>query len=59
MRANFDYTPQDNEELELRKGDIITVIDKRDPNWWTGECSRNNRVYRGVFPITYTSPLTG
>ena len=58
MRANFDYTPQDNEELELRKGDIITVIDKRDPNWWTGEISRNNRVHRGVFPITYTSPLT-
>ena len=58
MRANFDYTPQDNEELELRKGDIITVVDKRDPNWWTGEITRNNRCYRGVFPITYTSPHT-
>ena len=58
--ANYDFAPQDNEELEFRRGEIITVVEKKDPNWWTGEIMRdNNRVCRGYFPMTYVSPYTG
>jgi len=58
MRANYDFVPNDMEELELKKGDVITVLDKPDPNWWKGEITRGNGVYRGLFPITYTIPIT-
>ena len=56
--ANYDFQPQDPEELELKRGDIITVLDKKDPNWWMGELMRGSRVCRGVFPKTYVSPYT-
>ncbi len=59
MIANYDFKPQDAEELELKRGDIISVVDKGDPNWWTGELVRNGRLVRGVFPATYVSPYNG
>ena len=57
--ANYDFRPQDAEELELSRGDIITVTDRSDCNWWQGEIMRNNRMQRGVFPATYVSTYTG
>ena len=54
--GNYDFKPQDQEELELKKGDIITVINKSDPHWWTGEITRGHKACRGVFPATYVSP---
>lgn len=56
--ANYDFKPHDPEELEMKRGDIITVLDKKDPNWWMGELSRNNKQVRGLFPKTYVSPYT-
>ena len=56
--ANYDFKPQDQEELELHRGDIITIIDKKDPNWWMGEIIREHRICRGLFPKTYVSPYT-
>ena len=32
--------------------DVITVTDKTDQHWWTGELG--NR--RGLFPATYVTP---
>ena len=57
--ADYDFKPADKEELEMKRGDIITVIKKKDPNWWEGEIQRGNRTLRGVFPQTYVSPYTG
>ena len=59
VMANYDFRPQDAEELELSRGDIITVTDRSDCNWWQGEIMRNNRMQRGVFPATYVSPYNG
>lgn len=56
--ANYDFHPQDPEELELKRGDIITIIEKRDENWWTGEIMRGNKIVRGLFPQTYTTAYT-
>lgn len=41
----YDYEAQAPDELELKKGDVVTVLSK-DEGWWTGEIK--GRV--GVFP---------
>jgi growth factor receptor-binding protein 2 len=56
--ASYDFKPQEAEELELKRGDIISVLDKKDPNWWMGEIVRGNQAFRGLFPKTYVSPYT-
>ncbi|XP_074605573.1 growth factor receptor-bound protein 2 drk [Brevipalpus obovatus] len=52
VQAMYDFTPQENGELEFRRHDIITVIDRSDQNWWEGEISGR----RGYFPATYVEP---
>ena len=47
--ASHDYEPQESGELRLRKGDIITVLDKCDQNWWIGSCNDQE----GMFPVSY------
>jgi len=56
--ASYDFKPSDPEELELKRGDIVTVLDKKDPNWWMGELIRGTQTHRGLFPKTYVSPYT-
>ena len=51
-KALYDFIPQEHGELEFRRGDVITVTDKADQHWWTGELG--NR--RGLFPATYVTP---
>ena len=48
--AAFDFEPQEDGELRLRKGDKITVLDKSDANWWKGETA-DKKV--GMFPVPY------
>ena len=52
VQALYDFTPQEFGELEFRRGDVITVTDKSDQHWWTGEVGNK----RGLFPATYVSP---
>jgi len=56
--ASYDFKPQEAEELELKRGDIVSVLDKKDPNWWMGEVIRGTQTSRGLFPKTYVSPYT-
>jgi len=49
VQALFDFTPQEDGELEFKRGDIITVTEKSDENWWQG--TLNGRS--GMFPSTY------
>jgi hypothetical protein len=51
VKRNFFFF-QEQGELEFRRGDVITVTDKADQHWWTGELG--NR--RGLFPATYVTP---
>jgi len=52
VQAMYDFQPQEPGELEFRRGDIITVIDRSDQNWWEGEIGAR----RGYFPATYALP---
>ncbi|EPZ36842.1 SLA1 and SHD1 interacting domain-containing protein [Rozella allomycis CSF55] len=33
-RCLFDYCEANNEELSFREGDLVTIYDTRDDNWW-------------------------
>ena len=52
VQALYDFMPQEHGELEFRRGDVITVTDKSDQHWWTGELGTR----RGLFPATYVTP---
>ncbi|VDP16871.1 unnamed protein product [Soboliphyme baturini] len=52
VQAMFDFTPQEAGELEFKRGDIITVTDKSDENWWEGMLKNQ----KGMFPSTYVCP---
>jgi hypothetical protein len=56
--ADYDYTPSQDTELELRRGDVITVIDNNDPDWWDGRLERDGAVLRGFFPSNYVSKIS-
>lgn len=49
--ARFSYHAENEDELSLKEGDIITVIEKEleDVGWWKGEI--NGRI--GVFPDNF------
>uniref|UniRef100_A0A915E7C5 Uncharacterized protein n=1 Tax=Ditylenchus dipsaci TaxID=166011 RepID=A0A915E7C5_9BILA len=34
VQALFDFTPQEEGELPFQRGDIITVTNREDDNWW-------------------------
>ncbi|PAV81341.1 hypothetical protein WR25_09326 [Diploscapter pachys] len=53
VQALFDFNPQEDGELAFKRGDIITLINKDDQNWWEG--TLNSR--RGMFPATYVCPF--
>ena len=56
MVAKYNFNAKESGELSLRKNDVVTVIDKSHPNWWTGEMVKNGKQQRGRFPRTYVVP---
>lgn len=55
-RVIFPYVKEHEDELELQKGDIITVLCKEleDKGWWKGELNGNT----GVFPDNFVELLS-
>lgn len=47
--AQFNFEPQEPGELRFRKGDVITIMDNSDANWWKGQCHGET----GLFPASY------
>ncbi|XP_064261262.1 intersectin-1 isoform X2 [Passer domesticus] len=50
----YDYSAQNDDELAFSKGQIITVLNREDPDWWKGEV--NGHV--GLFPSNYVKLTT-
>jgi hypothetical protein len=51
VKALFDFKPQEENELEFKKGEIIEVVEKDDANWWRGRLGDRE----GLFPANYVS----
>jgi hypothetical protein len=48
--AVYDYAPQQEDEMELRAGDTITIVEKLDDAWWRGMTTDGRH---GLFPANY------
>uniref|UniRef100_A0A8D0LBE1 Sorbin and SH3 domain containing 1 n=1 Tax=Sphenodon punctatus TaxID=8508 RepID=A0A8D0LBE1_SPHPU len=55
-QALYSYVPQNDDELELRDGDIVDVMEKCDDGWFVGT-SRRTRQF-GTFPGNYVKLMS-
>ena len=55
-RALFGYQRQNDDELTLKEGDIVTIVSKEsdDKGWWRGELA--GKV--GVFPDNFVEIIS-
>ncbi|XP_004452853.2 CD2-associated protein isoform X4 [Dasypus novemcinctus] len=49
----FEYMPQNEDELELKVGDIIDINEEVEEGWWSG--TLNNKL--GLFPSNFVKEL--
>ncbi|NWV02445.1 CD2AP protein, partial [Ptilonorhynchus violaceus] len=49
----FEYIPQNEDELELKLGDVIDIIDEVEEGWWSG--TLNGKA--GLFPSNFVKEL--
>ncbi|KAG7208432.1 hypothetical protein KM043_014662 [Ampulex compressa] len=54
-RALYNYRPQNEDELELKEGDTVYVMEKCDDGWYVGSSQRTG--YFGTFPGNYVERL--
>eukprot|EP00026_Physarum_polycephalum_P002600 Phypoly_transcript_02607.p1 GENE.Phypoly_transcript_02607~~Phypoly_transcript_02607.p1 ORF type:complete len:872 (+),score=218.83 Phypoly_transcript_02607:31-2616(+) len=54
VRALYDFEAENEDELNMRQGDIVTVLSKEDDNWWEGELPTGAR---GKFPTNYVEVI--
>uniref|UniRef100_A0A3Q2QR74 Osteoclast-stimulating factor 1 n=1 Tax=Fundulus heteroclitus TaxID=8078 RepID=A0A3Q2QR74_FUNHE len=52
VRALYDFTAEEDDELGFCAGDVIDVLDRSDQSWWRGRL----RGQSGLFPANYTIP---
>jgi hypothetical protein len=53
FRALYNYAPQNDDEVELKEGDIVYVMEKCDDGWFVGTSQRSGIF--GTFPGNYVS----
>lgn len=55
-KALFAYDAENDDELSLQEGDVITVVSKEveDAGWWLGELNGK----RGVFPDNFVTAIS-
>ncbi|CAB4067314.1 unnamed protein product [Lepeophtheirus salmonis] len=49
----YNFKPRHADELDLKAGQMLTVIDTSDKDWWKGKCLGSI----GFFPSTYVNKL--
>lgn len=49
----YDYTAQINDELSFKAGDLITVTDQSDGEWWKGHLEKEKNGVEALFPANY------
>lgn len=52
--AMYDYTAANQDELNFTKGQLISILDKTNPDWWKGEVGG----VTGLLPTNYVKMTT-
>lgn len=52
-KALFDYIPQNEDELELKVGDVLDITEEVEEGWWSGAISGRS----GLFPSNFVKEL--
>ncbi|KAL7863170.1 hypothetical protein SRHO_G00121540 [Serrasalmus rhombeus] len=55
FQAVYNYMPRNEDELELKEGDIVDVMEKCDDGWFVGT-SRRSKFF-GTFPGNYVKRI--
>lgn len=58
VKAIYDFSGENPNELNLCAGDVITVIEEIDQGWWKGELfDANGNRQQGLFPSNYVEEI--
>ncbi|KAF3849487.1 hypothetical protein F7725_019206 [Dissostichus mawsoni] len=52
-KSLFDYQPQNEDELELKIGDIVDITEEVEEGWWSGNANGKS----GLFPSNFVKEL--
>ncbi|XP_029281165.1 CD2-associated protein [Cottoperca gobio] len=52
-KSLFDYQPQNEDELELKVGDVIDITEEVEEGWWNGTVNGKS----GLFPSNFVKEL--
>uniref|UniRef100_A0A3B5K6H4 Sorbin and SH3 domain containing 1 n=1 Tax=Takifugu rubripes TaxID=31033 RepID=A0A3B5K6H4_TAKRU len=55
FQAMYSYVPQNEDELELKEGDLVSVMEKCDDGWFVGTSKRTKQF--GTFPGNYVKEV--
>uniref|UniRef100_A0A4W5MW24 Sorbin and SH3 domain containing 2a n=1 Tax=Hucho hucho TaxID=62062 RepID=A0A4W5MW24_9TELE len=55
FQAMYNYLPRNEDELELKEGDVVDVMEKCDDGWFVGTSQRSKQF--GTFPGNYVKKL--
>ncbi|XP_057678481.1 CD2-associated protein isoform X1 [Corythoichthys intestinalis] len=53
VKVFFEYQPQNEDELELKVGDIVDVVDEVEEGWWSGIINGKS----GLFPSNFVKEV--
>jgi len=57
VHVNYDFQPRTADELEIHRGEVITVTNNSEADWWEGQVERDNVIHRGHFPVSYVTQI--
>ena len=55
-RVMYTYNKTNDDEVSLKVGDVVNVLEKCDDGWYVGTCQRTGAF--GIFPGNYVKPVT-
>ena len=54
-RVQYSYQPRNADEIEIRAGDIVYVVEMCNDGWYVGTCQRTQQF--GTFPGNFVQKM--